>query len=155
QRSGHRRRSERSSRALLVRSAREVNRHSPRSESEFTCQAYRGDTARCIVPGGERTRMTSTRPSPLALVILAGGTIAMLATGSRAGSRIQRGPLLHLADGAVLGHTNGTTREFLGIPSAAPPIGALRWRPPAPAIPWQNVLEASAFAPACAQPPSL
>src|SRR4030095_4443468 len=103
----------------------------------------------------ERTNMTSTRPSPPALVILAGVMIAMLATGSHAGSKIQQGTLLHLADGDVQGHTNGNTREFLGIPYAAPPIGALRWRPPAPAIPWQKVLEASAFGPACAPPPSL
>src|SRR4030095_12648606 len=103
----------------------------------------------------ERTNMTSTRPSPPALVILAGVMIAMLATGSHAGSKIQQGTLLPPADGDVQGHPNGNTREFLGIPYAAPPIGALRWRPPAPAIPWQNVLEASAFAPACAQPSSL
>ncbi len=87
--------------------------------------------------------MASTRPSPLALVILTGVMIAMLATGSHAGSKIQQGTLLHLADGDVQGHRNRNTREFLGIPYAAPPIGALRWRPPAPAIRWQNVLEAS------------
>jgi len=95
----------------------------------------------------------TTRPS--ALVILTGAMVAVLAAGSHAGSKIQKGTLLHLADGDVQGHANGHTREFLGVPYAAPPIGALRWRPPAPAIPWQKVLEASAFGPACAQPASL
>jgi para-nitrobenzyl esterase len=99
--------------------------------------------------------MASTRPSPPALAILTGVMIAMLATGTQARSKIQQGTLLHLADGDVQGHTNGKTREFLGIPYAAPPIGTQRWRPPAPAIPWHTVLEASAFAPACAQPSSL
>jgi len=99
--------------------------------------------------------MRSTRRSPAALATLAGVLVAMLATGSPAGSKIQQGTLLHLADGDLQGHMNGNTREFLGIPFVAPPIGALRWRPPAPAIPWQNVLEASAFAPACAQLASL
>src|SRR5262245_2141952 len=96
-------------------------------------------------PRARRGGGMTTRPSPSALVILTGAMVAALATGSHAGSKIQNGTLLHLADGDVQGHTNGHTREFLGIPYAAPPIGGLRWRPPVPAIPWQKVLEASAF----------
>lgn len=96
-----------------------------------------------------------SRRSPAALVTLAGVMVAMLASRSLAGSKIQQGTRLHLADGEVQGHTIGNAREFLGIPFVAPPIGALRWRPPAPAIPWQNVLQASAFAPACPQLASL
>lgn len=51
-------------------------------------------------------------------------------------------------------HLNGDTREFLGIPYAAPPVGALRWRPPAAATPWGGVLDAAAYPPACPQLPS-
>src|SRR5262245_34274712 len=40
-----------------------------------------------------------------ALVILTGAMVAVLATGSHAGSKIQKGTLLHLADGDVQGHT--------------------------------------------------
>jgi para-nitrobenzyl esterase len=40
---------------------------------------------------------------------------------------------------------------FLGIPFAAPPIGALRWRPPEPASPWQGVRRAAAFSRNCPQ----
>src|SRR5262245_23252918 len=73
--------------------------------------------------------------------------------GDPPGSSAQpsRGALIHLADGDVQGEVNGETRQFLGIPYAAPPVRTLRWRPPAPAIPWQGVLQANAFAPACAQ----
>ncbi len=99
--------------------------------------------------------MRATRPSPAALVTLAGVMVAMLAPASLARSKIQQGTLIHLADGDVQGHMAGDSREFLGIPFAAPPIGPLRWRPPAPVIPWQNVLQASAFSPACAQLASL
>ena len=40
---------------------------------------------------------------------------------------------------------------FRGIPYASPPVGGLRWRPPAPVPPWDGVLEATRFAPRCPQ----
>ncbi len=40
---------------------------------------------------------------------------------------------------------------FLGIPYAAPPVGDLRWKPPAPITPRQGVQPATEFAPACFQ----
>jgi para-nitrobenzyl esterase len=97
--------------------------------------------------------MTSTRPSRWLRLIAV--VMALPATASLAASKIQRGTLIHLADGDVQGHTKGATREFLGIPYAAPPVGPLRWRPPAPLVPWRDVLEARAFSSGCAQPSSL
>lgn len=67
------------------------------------------------------------------------------------GAAIQQGTLVRLADGSVQGTVVGGARRFLGIPFAAPPVGALRFRPPAPVVPWQGVREATAFGPACAQ----
>jgi para-nitrobenzyl esterase len=43
-------------------------------------------------------------------------------------------------------------RAYLGVPFAAPPVGALRWRPPAPVLPWDGVRRADRFAPQCVQP---
>ena len=80
--------------------------------------------------------------------LLAGLTFAALATTSLAASKIQDGTLIQLADGAVQGHVVGATREFLGIPFVAPPVGDRRWQPPAPAIPWQGVLQAERVRPA-------
>ncbi|MCC6846985.1 MAG: carboxylesterase family protein [Deltaproteobacteria bacterium] len=64
---------------------------------------------------------------------------------------IQSGTSITLADGQVQGHLNGAAREFLGIPYAAPPVGARRWRPPVPNAPWAGALDASSYPPACAQ----
>lgn len=67
------------------------------------------------------------------------------------GPAIQQGTLVRLKDGELQGTVEGRARRFLGIPFAAPPVGALRWQPPAPVEPWQGVKQAAAFGPACAQ----
>jgi para-nitrobenzyl esterase len=46
----------------------------------------------------------------------------------------------------------GGGAEFLGIPYAQPPIGALRWHEPLPPKPWDNTRDATAFGAPCAQP---
>ena len=55
------------------------------------------------------------------------------------------------ANGAVRGTSSGPVNEYLGIPYAAPPVGALRWRPPQPAASWAGVRAATQFAPHCPQ----
>src|SRR6185437_2146539 len=53
--------------------------------------------------------------------------------------------------GAVQGvGANGLTL-YKGVPYAAPPLEALRWREPQPVSPWKGVRVANAFAPACSQ----
>lgn len=60
-------------------------------------------------------------------------------------------PRVTLSDGQLVGEVAGRTRRFLGIPFGAPPTGDLRWRPPAPVVPWEGTRDASEPKPACVQ----
>jgi carboxylesterase type B len=56
--------------------------------------------------------------------------------------------------GAVKGARSNGVDRFLGIPYAAAPAGALRWKAPRPADPWKGVRSASRFGNACPVLPS-
>lgn len=53
--------------------------------------------------------------------------------------------------GGLQGVREGPLTVYKGVPFAAPPVGALRWREPQPVRPWRGVRRADAFAPACMQ----
>ena len=46
--------------------------------------------------------------------------------------------------GALVGRSGDGFEAFLGIPYAAPPVGALRWRAPQPASAWDGTRRADA-----------
>ncbi|HEX7821940.1 MAG TPA: carboxylesterase family protein [Sphingobium sp.] len=53
--------------------------------------------------------------------------------------------------GSVKGTTAGGVTQFLGIPYAAPPVGARRWEPPQQPTTWTKVRTADHYAPNCPQ----
>jgi para-nitrobenzyl esterase len=60
-------------------------------------------------------------------------------------------PLVTLDSGRIVGEAAGDIAIFRGIPYAAPPVGAMRWRAPARAANWSSVRDATKFGPPCPQ----
>jgi len=66
-------------------------------------------------------------------------------------SRAAAPDIVKVDTGRVKGTANNGITVFKGIPFAAPPVGALRWKAPQPASHWTDVLEAVNFGPRCMQ----
>jgi para-nitrobenzyl esterase len=60
-------------------------------------------------------------------------------------------PITATASGGVSGSREAGLAVFRGVPFAAPPVGANRWRAPQPVARWSGVKDATRFAPACFQ----
>ena len=60
-------------------------------------------------------------------------------------------PQFDVTGGAVVGVQQGNLSVFKGIPFAAPPVRELRWRAPAPIVPWSGVRIADRYSPMCLQ----
>src|SRR5262245_56946797 len=85
------------------------------------------------------------------LVLTTIGVLGLMASPANAAPAT----LVHTDRGPVKGAVTGEVRSFQGIPFAAPPVGALRWRAPQPAARWRDPLDATKPREACAQLPGL
>ena len=127
--------------------------HAQCSRSTAGCLDRSGPKTKALI---ERAGTCDLAPRNMKMIsMLAWVVVAITASSAVAATPIQQGTLIHLADGDVQGQVIGGSRQFLGIPFAAPPIGALRWRPPAPTVHWSGVLQAASFASGCPQLPSI
>jgi len=80
---------------------------------------------------------------PRGMIILA----ALLASGAANAAA----PVAQTRDGQVRGLAQGEVRAFLGIPFAAPPVGADRWRASRPVARWAKIRDATRFGHSCWQ----
>lgn len=100
----------------------------------------------------ERTRVvksTGTRQL-IFLALLA----PLLSAGHRSptGKAAEDAPVVQISSGAVRGRVREGVLLFAGIPYAAPPVGARRWRAPAPVSAWRETADTTHFGPDCPQP---
>jgi carboxylesterase type B len=93
---------------------------------------------------------------PVVLTALCSAAFA-LAASTRPAAQAVRAPMtrqpVRTGQGLVSGVAgrNPAIAVFKGIPFAAPPVGAMRWRAPQPAAPWSGERRAEAFSPSCIQ----
>jgi para-nitrobenzyl esterase len=108
------------------------------------------------IPIGRRVRTGLAAAAAVAAVLTAAAACttatATPGTPKSAGQNLETRSVVVTASGAVRGKAAAAGEEFLGIPYAAPPVGALRWQPPRPAAPWHGTRAATAYAPHCPQP---
>src|SRR5215470_12151311 len=53
--------------------------------------------------------------------------------------------------GKIQGRSAEGIDQFLGVPYAAPPVGALRWAAPQPVTPWHGIRSAQSYGNRCPQ----
>ncbi|MGH3224104.1 MAG: carboxylesterase/lipase family protein [Streptosporangiaceae bacterium] len=97
-----------------------------------------------------------------AVVVAAGLTVALVgfttaapraaAAAAQSPPTCAPGTTVNTNDGPVCAVTANGVTSYLGIPYAAPPVGKLRWAPPAPAIPWTTTLQATTSGNICPAP---
>jgi para-nitrobenzyl esterase len=85
---------------------------------------------------------------PVALLVMAGSVLAITA-----GIRAAVPDPVRLDSGLLSGTTgaSGDVRIFRGVPYAAPPVGALRWKAPQPVARWEGVRTANEYGARCMQ----
>ncbi len=85
------------------------------------------------------------------LIVLAA---SLGACAGPASSPAESGAIVNLPAGELEGRIEGDVRVFRGIPYAMPPVGAARWKPPAPMPRWNGTRKAAEFGPRCVYPKS-
>jgi carboxylesterase type B len=85
------------------------------------------------------------------LLGVAGTTLGSIAASSPGPATHPQSLVVSTGAGQIEGRTTGTVDQFLGVPYAAPPTGALRWQPPQPVTPWTGVRSALSYGGRCAQ----
>jgi para-nitrobenzyl esterase len=83
------------------------------------------------------------------LAVVAAAAAALLAAPATA--QASHGPVVPTDKGPVQGKNAEGIDQFLGIPYAAPPTGALRWAAPQPMPRWHGIRQATSYGGRCAQ----
>ena len=83
--------------------------------------------------------------------VMAAATFAILTSFALDCAVAAEAPNVAIEPGKLIGTSDGLIDVYKGIPYAAPPVGSLRWAPPAPPVTWPQKRDASQFGPVCPQ----
>ena len=92
-------------------------------------------------------------PMKQSSMLVVASSVAVLMAAASVVNRAATTEPVKLDAGLIAGTTGSTgeIRAFKGIPFAAPPVGALRWKAPQPVAHWDGVRKAEEFGPRCMQ----
>ncbi len=82
--------------------------------------------------------------------LVAGAAVAVLGLAGSAAAVPVTAPV-SIDSGRLVGSSENGVGAWMGIPYAAPPVGALRWKPPQPVKAWSGERAAAQPGPNCAQ----
>jgi para-nitrobenzyl esterase len=97
----------------------------------------------------------NSRANSTILLVLSLAAICAVTLGSAVNAAAdKRGnyPIIHTESGPLNGIIGSGVKEYLGIPYAAPPVGARRWTPPQAFGKWKGLFQATQFGNYCTQP---
>jgi len=103
--------------------------------------------------GDSRRARHRRTPAAIALAVILSLAAALATSPAVAAAHpASRGGLVAAThDGLLQGKHSEGIDQFLGIPYAAPPVGALRWQAPQPVQPWHGIRAATAYGNRCPQ----
>jgi para-nitrobenzyl esterase len=92
-------------------------------------------------------------PRTLSLMLTAAAALATAVPAAAAAATTASGAMVAIDTGRLAGSVENGVASWKGIPFAAPPVGALRWRAPQAAPAWEGVRQATAYGSDCMQLP--
>ena len=110
-----------------------------------------GDYVAAVVDGDEHDQVAADNPTGMVFRILTGFPPRYFVRLDPVATAL--GEVVETAQGTVRGSVteDGSVASFKGVPYAAPPVGALRWQPPAEPAAWEGERDATEFGAACHQ----
>ena len=95
------------------------------------------------------------RIHPVFAWLLVGSLVLASTSNGIAAEASASAPMANTREGMVEGRKENGLDVFLGIPFAAPPVGALRWKEPQAVAAWTGTRKADAHAASCMQKPGI